>query len=366
MIRGNAVGYLYESIVYELIVKVVQESQELSSFVLRCADVPRKLLNTRPRLGQDGFFYSKWGELVVRGDGMDLGEFDSLLFGRQGDVLSVEAMISRNNLAGLVKEIHYKRHLLSLLFDRPVQFVVASAEDIAHTAAGQLLSREGGCWFARTAPIDDLLRKISLNDIENLRFEQTNIGKGVVARHVPITKTFSYRRIHDETRARLMDLLGSNGRGEAIERIGEEPLLARIVIGWLDREALRQLADGWIFTIRGSPIDRDVIDGVAHGVILVLRLPEMRPSFYFKCENPEAFAKFGPFKDSEFGCESVIFPWTTPYFFSLDNNREVVSPSTLTRVLESCVTPKVARPRINKRRAEEEERVIRRLFNMSW
>lgn len=365
LIRGNAIGYLYESIVYEIIVRITQESDEFSRFILRRGDVPGKFLAIRPSLGQNGFFYSSSGELTVRGDGIDLGEIDSMLFDRQRNVLCAEAMVSKNNLGGLVKEIRYKKHLLSLLFERTSEFVIASPEDVAHTSAGRQLTQEGGCYFARTAPFEELLSKLSLSEIQSYHPKPSNVGKGILARHIPVTKTFSYRRIHNERRASLINALASNASGELIEQSVAEPLLARIVVGQLDREAVRELTDSWSFTIGGSRIKPDAIRGRAHRVILVLGLPEMRPGLYFKSERPVAFAKFGPFKKDEFGCERVIFPWSTPYFFSLDSNRDIVSPLMMKSVMKNCLTAKVIGPNVKKRRPEERA-VIRNLFNMPW
>ena len=98
-----------------MVLQLAQESKLISRFVLRRSDVPMEFRKPRASIGQNGFFYSPSGEITVRGDGADLGEFDSLVFDDDGKAISFEAMISTKNIKGLVKEIHYKRHLLQLL-----------------------------------------------------------------------------------------------------------------------------------------------------------------------------------------------------------------------------------------------------------
>ena len=98
---------------------------------------------------------------------------------------------------------------------------------------------------------------------------------------------------------------------------------------------------------------------------LVLRLPELRPGLYFRSKDLSAFVKFGPFKLSEFGCEGVIFPWTTLFFRMLEGYRHEVSAPLLIQVLEECLTEEVTKQRV-KRRGSREKRAIERIFGMTW
>ena len=364
-VHRRASGYLYESIIYEMIIRAVHGSEEISRVVLRRDDVPKKFRAIRPFLGQNGFYYSEGGEITIRGDGMDLGEFDSMALDSHGNLLSVEAMVSAKYIKGLVKEIHYKKYLLAQLFGRDPVFVIVSPDNIARTSEGSLLAHEGGCYLVQTAPFEESLNKLSLSEIQSYQPNSTNIFKGILARNLPVTKTFSYRRVHNETRVKLMNAIASSSNKEFIGHSVEEPLLARIVIGQLDKEAVKNLTETWNLTINGSRIDPRLITDRVNRVMLVLRLPELRPGLYFKSENPKAFVKFAPFKKDEFGCERIIFPWSTPYFFMMDNNHDNVSSTMMGNVMQYCLSDNVIGPNIKKRRPQEKP-VIKNLFGMKW
>ena len=74
--------------------------------------------------------------------------------------------------------------------------------------------------------------------------------------------------------------------------------------------------------------------------------------------------KFGPFKRQEFGCEGVIFPWTTLFFRMLESYRYQVSAPLVIRVLDECLTEEVTKQRVKRRGSRGS--APSRLFGMTW
>lgn len=360
-----AVGYLYDSIVYDMAARIAKTWNEVSHFVLRRADVPPQFKRDSPALGQNGFYYSESGEVTVRGDGTDLAEFDSMLFDRRGGVLCLEAKASANNLEGLPKSIRHRKHVLSLLFRRDPEFLIVSPVEISSLPVGRLLEKEERCLFARTHSLEETLRKLSPREVMMYHPRRANAWKGIGARQIPVTKTFSFRKVYDRSYAALAAILPTRPAREQIQRALADPLLPRMVVGVADERALDKLLETTKLTVEGRQVDPAIARGRDLRTVLVLGLPELRPGLYFRSAQPEAYVKFGPFSRNEFGCEAVIFPGTTPFFYYLEMNRDVLDEATLTRVIESCLTLGVIGPHVHKRRMEE-ERVVRGLFNMPW
>ncbi len=296
---------------------------------------------------------------------MDLAELDALLVDKENGILAVEIMLSRNNLGGLAKEISYKTHLLNLLFERDIRFILVSMEDIADSSDGRILGQRGGCYFVRSDSIFEILGKLTFDQVQNHHVLPRSLNKGIMPELLPVTGKFSYRHIHEENRKRLLDALRMDADKESIKQTISEPLLARLIVGKLDMNSIEYLLENWEFTVNGEKVDPERIRTIIPRVILVLGLPELRPGLYFYSKY-KSFVKFGPFKNREFGCESIIFQWSTTFFHSLEKEHLPVSSRFVTQLLERLVTPEVIGPKVRKRRFKEERKVIRDLFGIAW
>jgi hypothetical protein len=79
----TAEGRWFEAIVYEMFLDISKKSSRIKYLARKGADAPRKREDVK--LGQNGLFYSKYGDITIRGNGQDLAEFDMLLVDSDND-----------------------------------------------------------------------------------------------------------------------------------------------------------------------------------------------------------------------------------------------------------------------------------------
>jgi hypothetical protein len=367
--KGIARGYLFESVVYERMADICEGLEGIASYSLLRSDVPWK----ERGLGQgsnDGLIYNNEGEIVVKGDGADLGEFDFLAFDRDGTPLSVEAKVSKKFLKGLGRTTGYKRRLLGLIFGKDPNFLFISPDSIGETAVGSDLSKQGGCYFARLSGLSEVLKGISPSDIGKTRPGGRKSSKGILVTRLPASGTFDLKRTHQELRAKMVGALASGSSVEARRLAEAEILLPRIRLGQLGKDAVEFLLGRWRFTVSETEIRRERLLRTT-GIRLVLTLPELRPGFYFGFRHERdfgkhrtdqrVFVKFAPVSRSTLGCERLLFPWSTALFYSLEDEHSYVSAAILARVMETCITDQTVGLRPKWRRTEEYE-VLKELF----
>jgi hypothetical protein len=136
----TAEGKWYESIIYETI--------------LRCSGPRTRSGRSSPRartpvpaapgaLGQNGLFYSRSGDIKVRGNGQDLAELDLLLVGEGRSIAFGEIVTSPAAMKELETEILYKKRLMGHLFGQEVvPALLVSSVDISRISAAF-------CWSTR-------------------------------------------------------------------------------------------------------------------------------------------------------------------------------------------------------------------------
>ena len=96
---------------------------------------------------------------------------------------------------------------------------------------------------------------------------------------------FNYRAIHDRARLQLLDALRPEGASGQVRQVALDPLLARLIVGQLDDDAVDALLQRWNFTIKGHKISPKRLRSQGSTMTLVLRLPELRPGFYFRSKD---------------------------------------------------------------------------------
>ena len=112
----SAEGRWFEMIAYELFLDIADKTDAIKTVVLKGADVKGR--NPFPALGQNGFFYSRNGDITIRGNGQDLAEFDLLMTKPDGSVIFVEVVTSPSDLKDFLQEIYYKKQVIRYLFNQ--------------------------------------------------------------------------------------------------------------------------------------------------------------------------------------------------------------------------------------------------------
>ena len=106
----TAEGRWFEAIVYEMFLEISQKSDCIKYIARKGADAPRA--GAPACLGQNGIFYSKYGDITFRGNGQDLAEFDLILVDANGNVAFGEVVTSPADLKEFEIEIAFKKRLL--------------------------------------------------------------------------------------------------------------------------------------------------------------------------------------------------------------------------------------------------------------
>ena len=110
----TAEGRWFEAIVYEMFLDISKKSSRIKYLARKGADAPRKREDVK--LGQNGLFYSKYGDITIRGNGQDLAEFDMLLVDSDNHVAFAEVVTSPSDLKEFEQEIAFKKRLIGYLY----------------------------------------------------------------------------------------------------------------------------------------------------------------------------------------------------------------------------------------------------------
>ena len=100
----TAEGRWYEAIMYEMFLKMTLESDEIKALALKGVDVPH-ISRQKIKLGQNGLFYSRCGDITVRGNGQDLAEFDLLFIDKNNNVGFAEVVTSASDMKEFEQEM---------------------------------------------------------------------------------------------------------------------------------------------------------------------------------------------------------------------------------------------------------------------
>ena len=136
----TAEGRWFEAIVYEMFLDISKKSSQIKYLARKGADAPRKREDVK--LGQNGLFYSKYGDITVRGNGQDLAEFDMLLVDSDNHVAFAEVVTSPSDLKEFEQEIAFKKRLIGYLYDQKITpFLLVSSIDLSNYSVVKRLGK---------------------------------------------------------------------------------------------------------------------------------------------------------------------------------------------------------------------------------
>jgi hypothetical protein len=331
-----AIGALYQGVIYDRIHHLCDRSPHVRSFVRLLGDVPEKQM-TGGDIGQNGFYYTDKGELVVRGNGADLAEFDSLVFGTDGMVLFIEIKISGRNLDDLAEKVTYKREIVKFLLSKDSEFLLVSPVDLGSNPVVSGLMKDDRNMTVRTAWPDDL--PPNLNSRAGLRSPHAEC-KSVLPSEVEGVKAFDYAKDHDQVRSEFMEKLDlPNPLGFHHENLF---LLRRIVLGALDPEAVSYVLGAYKLSVDGTAIDNDVYQKRLSSTTMTLTLPEARPKLYLRARTKPNYLSFGPESQNTFVFERNIVKARAPAFFrELESAKEMLGLDLTSKILGRYIRPEV-------------------------
>lgn len=332
----NALGKLYEYMIYEKILALAQDT-DLIKYIARKGRDAAQRGAPKPRLASNGMIYNKRGEIYVRGNGQDLAEFDVLLVDSQDRILSIEAHATKVNLKDFVNECHYKRNLLEFLFgSRASNPIVVSFIDPQTTASFREVILQTGNPFVLTRPIEGPLLAMKLTSMEKKSNGQQDYRKLIMLNELR-PREFNYRLLHDQEKNQLIG--AAFQPMQSVENLVQKTrtsIVKNVIVGILNESAVTHLLGTrqMVLTLLEAPLSNAQFHHYFSRVLLVLSLPELRPTLYLRVRNRRNYLKLGPVALSTFKFERNIEAKYTEFFGWLDETNTYIGKPFMQKILD--------------------------------
>jgi len=332
----TAEGRWYEAIMYEMFLKMALESDEIRGLALKGVDVPHGS-RQRIKLGQNGLFYSRCGDITVRGNGQDLAEFDLLFIDNNQHIGFAEVVTSASDMKEFEQEIEYKRTLLGYLFDqKKVTFILISSFDVTNFVVGRRLVRAPNTLNIQTASCEEIKSQIIDRKPTNRTIRPSRNEKFILARDIPLCRPFDYERYHENEKARVFTWISSGNREGDCPVPGDDTgrLVKKILYGALYPSAIRSVCKNHEFIIRGERIDyKDIMNRYSKAVFAT-DLPDFDPIIYLRNRKKQEYLKMVQNGDGNFKFERFT-PAKVGFFLWLESLQPVLGARIMTGLIDA-------------------------------
>ncbi|HDS64136.1 MAG TPA: hypothetical protein ENN52_08510 [Methanofollis liminatans] len=338
----TAEGRWYEGVIYEALLETVADCDLVKGVVRKGADAP--YIRQKITQEQNGTFYSNYGDIKVRGNGQDLAEFDLMFLDVQNTVGFGEIVTSPSDLKEFEQEIIFKKRLIGYLFGQPiVPFILVSSVDISHNSIVQRLMKEPESVLITTSSCEEIKRVLSQREIRYQPRKPIAHPKLLHLADIHTRRSFDYRKLHDERRDRMLELM-ETGAAPGDLTLPDEipPIVKKIVFGGLYPPAIRLLCQKSAITMRGEALTYESIMRDFSKVILAVNLPDLRPILYFRSRKKKEYFKMVPAKIGGFKYESRRTPHMAGFFLWLESTRPTLGTKMTKTLIEYFVEGEAA------------------------
>lgn len=331
----TAEGRWYEAIIYETFIEISAKSDAIRFLALKGADAPRGGRN--PRLGQNGIFYSRSGDITIRGNGQDLAEFDLLLVDSDDHVMFTEVLTSPSDLKEFEAEIEYKRTLLGYLFDQPfVPFLMVASFNVSNYTAGRRILKAPHTLHLQTASCEEIKSHLNGRRKPPQGWKaRPPHAKMVRASDFTFRRIFDYQKFHDSER----NWVFSNVSNEIDVKNAVNPdetamLVKKILYGSLYPSAIKKLCLDHEFFIRGKKIGFDDIRRQFSKVVLATDLPGYEPLIYLRSSQKREYLKMVQDREGNFKFERFT-PSKVGFFLWLESLNPTLGSRITSKILDT-------------------------------
>ena len=301
----TAEGKWYEAIIYETILRCARASDQITRVVAKGPDAHYRRLQAQ--LGQNGLFYSRSGDIKVRGNGQDLAELDLLLVGAGNSIAFGEIVTSPAAMKELEKEFLYKKRLMGHLFGQQVvPSLLVSSVDISRISAVRRILEDPSNLYLSTAPCESIKALVRPEEvIRGAPPRTTRNPKLIEAPDLPLAGSFDYRQMHELQRSRVFSALANRSlyRG-GDPRDPATVIVKKILLGALEPGAVNTFSALVRLAVRGRPITPQEIRTQFAKIILTVNLPEAEPIIYMKPRDRNYYMKMVRVRPGQFKFES--------------------------------------------------------------
>ena len=263
----------------------------LQAIVLKGADVRGG--KEIPALGQDGFFYSRNGDITIRGNGQDLAEFDLLLLKSDGSLVFVEVITSPSDLKDFMQEIYYKKQMIRYLFNqKAVTFILITSFPLTNYKGGRKVLGSEEHLSICTEACESFRKHIGGTWNPAVMKPVLPEGKTVRATSLTIVRPFTYKIFHDLEREWVFTHLPEKDAPATLPSPHKTAtLVKKILFGRLFPSAVKRLCEKYRFTYKDTTLEHNDIMQQFSKVILAADLPDYTPLIYLRLRQKREYYK---------------------------------------------------------------------------
>jgi len=304
----TAEGRWFEAIVYEMFLDISKKTDTIRYIAMKGADAPRQRENVK--VGQNGLFYSKYGDITIRGNGQDLAEFDMLLVDSDNHVAFAEVVTSPADLKEFEIEIAYKKKLLGYLYNQKVTpFLLVSSFDLSNYSVVKRLAKDKTNAIIHTSSCEEIKSLVKHYRPRIIYNVPKDHPKLIRATDIRMKHSFDYKRYHDEVKNRIFtEIARKPGRisPEITDPTGQ--LVKKILYGGLFPPAIRAVCETWGMTVKGKKIVIEDFSKQYSKAIIATDLPGYELIIYLRSRQKKEYHKLVQMKDGHFKFERPTPP----------------------------------------------------------
>jgi hypothetical protein len=347
----TAEGRWYEAIIYEMFLEMSQHSEKIKFIARKGADAPRKKHTFQ--LGQNGFFYSQQGDIVIRGNGQDLAEFDLLLIDHNDHVAFGEVVTTSTDLKEFELEIQYKKRLLGYFFDQKVvPFILTSSLDLSNFSVVRRLTRAPENAVIHTISCEQIKANLSHMHKKIIYQRPADAAKLIHATEIPIRHPFDYLKFHNEERTRIFgDVTTGKDVKKTISPTETGQLVKKVLYGALFPPAIKTLMQTRTISIRKEVLTYERFMDRFSKVVLATDLPGYEPILYLRPRREREYYKMVQDRSGNFRFERAT-PSTVGFFLWLESIKPTLG-SKLTFQFLDAFKPEPVKPEVNSRKSKK-------------
>jgi hypothetical protein len=332
-----AEGRWYESMIYEMVLELSRNSEDIRGVVGKGADARGR----KPQigLGQNGLLHSRSGDIKIRGNGQDLAELDLLMMGSDGSVAFGEIVTSPANIRDIEDEVIYKKKLLGYLLGQDrVQFILFSSVDISRMATIRRMLKDPDNAFIATNSCEEIRNLLDPREIWQWTEKPFHSPKLLPIREFLTVRSFDYKQLHDQKRKEILDRLINNGGIQKVKPDRERwSPVKKILVGALYPNAVRILTSRIVFRIGEKRLTPEEVETRFAKVVMAINIPEGEPVFYMKLLRKREYLKMVRQKDGTFRCESARTRKMLGFFLWLESIQPTLGTAVTQKILSSPV-----------------------------
>jgi hypothetical protein len=304
----TAEGRWFEAIVYEMFLEISKKSDQIKYLARKGADAPRKRGDVK--LGQNGLFYSKYGDITIRGNGQDLAEFDMLLVDADNRIAFAEVVTSPSDLKEFEQEIAFKKRLLGYLYGQNITpFLLISSFDLSNYSVVKRLGRDKTNAIIHTSSCEEIKSILKHYRPRILYNNPENHPKLIPATVFPMKHPFDYKRYHDEVRTQIFTEIAKGGgkkHPEITAQTGQ--LVKKVLYGGLFPQSIKFLCDTYGLSVKSKKIEFDDFSKYYSKAVIATDLPGYELIIYLRSRQKKEYHKMIQAKDGHFKFERPTPP----------------------------------------------------------